>query len=155
MDKNYSPRKIAYIVSLFPKLSETFILNEVLELKKNGIQIEIFSLSNFTLSKKKEKTIHKDALPIVPYVHYPHNNLSGLLRRIAIIAHKPFLALWIVIRVIFHNIVYKGRPIKALHTIFNAFEFAFYIQNKNIKHIHACASSNWNSQKVYWEQKNC
>ena len=36
--------KIAYIVKTFPKLSETFILNEILGLEKLGMEIEIFSL---------------------------------------------------------------------------------------------------------------
>jgi glycosyltransferase involved in cell wall biosynthesis len=36
--------KIAYLLKTYPKLSETFILNEILGLEKLGIDIEIFSL---------------------------------------------------------------------------------------------------------------
>lgn len=36
--------KVAYLLKTFPRLSETFILNEILGLEKLGIQLEIFSL---------------------------------------------------------------------------------------------------------------
>jgi glycosyltransferase involved in cell wall biosynthesis len=36
--------KIAYLLKTFPKLSETFILNEILELERQGLELHIFSL---------------------------------------------------------------------------------------------------------------
>ena len=36
--------KVAYLLKTFPKLSETFILNEVLELERQGLPLHIFSL---------------------------------------------------------------------------------------------------------------
>lgn len=36
--------KIAYVLSAFPSLSETFILQEMLELERQGLQLRIFSL---------------------------------------------------------------------------------------------------------------
>lgn len=36
--------KIAYLLKTFPKLSETFILNEILGLQRAGIEIQIFSI---------------------------------------------------------------------------------------------------------------
>jgi glycosyltransferase involved in cell wall biosynthesis len=36
--------KIAYLLKTFPKLSETFILNEILELERQGVDLHIFSL---------------------------------------------------------------------------------------------------------------
>jgi glycosyltransferase involved in cell wall biosynthesis len=36
--------RIAYLVKTFPRLSETFILNEVLELERQGLALEIFSI---------------------------------------------------------------------------------------------------------------
>lgn len=37
---------IGFLVKTFPKLSETFILNEILELERQGIDLHIFSLRN-------------------------------------------------------------------------------------------------------------
>ena len=36
--------KIGYVLKVFPRLSETFVLNEILELERQGAAIEIFSL---------------------------------------------------------------------------------------------------------------
>ena len=36
--------RIGYVVKRFPRLSETFIQNELLELERQGVQLEIFSL---------------------------------------------------------------------------------------------------------------
>jgi len=38
-------KKILYVLDIFPKLSETFVLNEMVELTKRGHEIKIFSLS--------------------------------------------------------------------------------------------------------------
>lgn len=37
--------KIGYVLKRFPNLSQTFILNEILELERQGLQVEIISLS--------------------------------------------------------------------------------------------------------------
>ena len=36
--------KIAYVLEIFPKLSESFIVNEIVELLKNGHDVRIFSM---------------------------------------------------------------------------------------------------------------
>ena len=46
--KGPSPPKIGYVLKRFPRISETFILNEVLELERQGDPIEILSLSEPT-----------------------------------------------------------------------------------------------------------
>ncbi len=39
-----SSLKVGYVLKVFPRLSETFILNEILELERQGVEVEIFSL---------------------------------------------------------------------------------------------------------------
>ena len=36
--------RVGYVLKRFPRLSETFILNEILELERQGVEVEIFSL---------------------------------------------------------------------------------------------------------------
>lgn len=36
--------RVAYVLKMFPRLSETFILNELLELERRGVELSIFSL---------------------------------------------------------------------------------------------------------------
>ena len=39
-----SPPKVGYVLKRFPRLTETFILNEILELERQGIEVTVFSL---------------------------------------------------------------------------------------------------------------
>ncbi len=38
------PARVGYVLKRFPRLSETFILNEILELERQGVTVEVFSL---------------------------------------------------------------------------------------------------------------
>lgn len=65
-------RKIAYALNAFPRLSETFILNEIWELKKRGISI--FPIAMY---RSKEKVVHAKAEAIAREVVYL-NELSKM-----------------------------------------------------------------------------
>lgn len=39
-----TPRRIGYVINVFPKLSETFIMNELAELQRRGVAVRILSL---------------------------------------------------------------------------------------------------------------
>src|SRR5438105_3005309 len=43
---NEAPAAVGYVIKMFPRLSETFILNEVLELERQGLKLHIFSLKS-------------------------------------------------------------------------------------------------------------
>ena len=38
------PLRVGYVLKMFPRLSETFVLNEILELERRGVELTIFSL---------------------------------------------------------------------------------------------------------------
>ena len=63
--------KVAYIMSRFPKLTETFILYEIIALEKQGIKVEIFPLL-----REQAKTIHKEAQELTERAHF-HPFISG------------------------------------------------------------------------------
>ena len=42
--RSAQPAPVGYVLKMFPRLSETFILNEVLELEQQGLALRIFSL---------------------------------------------------------------------------------------------------------------
>ena len=58
-------KKIAYLMSRFPKISETFILYEILELQRLGMQIEIFPLL-----RESAPVMHSEARALVERAHY-------------------------------------------------------------------------------------
>src|SRR5512138_92278 len=39
-----SPMNVGYVLKMYPRFSETFVLNEILELERQGVQVRIFSL---------------------------------------------------------------------------------------------------------------
>lgn len=57
--------KIAYVVKMFPRLSETFILNEMLELERQGIEITVFSIK-----KPNEGKFHPQLSDLKAQVFY-------------------------------------------------------------------------------------
>lgn len=48
-------QKVAYLLKRFPRLSETFILHEILELERQGVGLRLYSILD-----SKEKIVHAD-----------------------------------------------------------------------------------------------
>src|SRR5579859_259263 len=63
--------KIAYLLKTFPKLSETFILNEILELERQGMELHIFSLREPSETKVHGAVAQVRAgVTYIPYIQY-------------------------------------------------------------------------------------
>lgn len=65
MSSDHSTLRVGYIVKMFPRLSETFILNEILELERRGVEVTIFSLR-----KPNEGRFHPQLSDLKAQVHY-------------------------------------------------------------------------------------
>ena len=68
--------KIAYLLKTFPKLSETFILNEILELERQSVKLHIFSLR-----EPSEAKMHAEVAEVkagITYLRYvqPQSSLD-------------------------------------------------------------------------------
>ena len=69
-------RRIVVLVKRFPRLSETFILNEFLELRRHGLPVELFAIMD-----PRERRSQPEALALVPQVTYLQaESLRGELR---------------------------------------------------------------------------
>ena len=44
MPRDHAPERIGYVVKMYPRFSETFIVTEILELERQGLDLTIFSL---------------------------------------------------------------------------------------------------------------
>jgi glycosyltransferase involved in cell wall biosynthesis/peptidoglycan/xylan/chitin deacetylase (PgdA/CDA1 family) len=51
---------VAYVMSRFPKISETFILTEILALERRGVRVEVYPLM-----RESEPLTHPEAAPVV------------------------------------------------------------------------------------------
>ena len=57
--------KVAYVMSRFPKLSETFVLNEMVALEKQGVTVELYPLL-----RERGDLVQDGSLPFVARAHY-------------------------------------------------------------------------------------
>ena len=65
MVKSRSNKQIGYLLRSYPRLSQTFILNEILALEKIGVSIQIFALTN-----PYEKVVQMQVDQVQAPVHY-------------------------------------------------------------------------------------
>lgn len=74
-------QRLAYLVKRFPRLSETFVLNEFLELRRHGRDLALYALLD-----PRENIVHPEAQELVPEVCYL--NVSG----------RPWRSRWRLLR---------------------------------------------------------
>jgi glycosyltransferase involved in cell wall biosynthesis len=87
-----STGKVAYVMSRFPKLTETFVLNEIRAVEQLGVETEIYPLL-----RERQAVVHQEAAPLVDRAHFQRMvsipvvtaNLTTLLRRPA-----AYISLW-------------------------------------------------------------
>jgi glycosyltransferase involved in cell wall biosynthesis len=65
MGESSSNKQIGYLLRSYPRLSQTFILNEILALEQIGVPIQIFALTN-----PREKIVQRQVNQIRAPVHY-------------------------------------------------------------------------------------
>ncbi len=77
--------KVAYIMSRFPKLTETFILYEMLAMEKEGVQVEVYPLL-----REQTEVMHPEAIPFVETAHFqPFFSLEILRANLHFLRRNP------------------------------------------------------------------
>jgi len=77
--------KVAYLVSRFPKLTETFVLNEILAVEKQGVAVELYPLL-----RERTNKMHPAAVSWVRLAHYtPFFSLAILRSNLRFLLLKP------------------------------------------------------------------
>ena len=150
--------KVAYIVSRFPKITETFILYEILALEKQGIQVEIYPLlrarntathpEGASMLKKlveraraqKENPVimHPEAVPLVERANY-HSFLSWPILRahLSYLRRRPGAYLGTLLALLRANFGSMNYFIGALGIFPKSLYFAKLMEAAGITHIHA------------------
>lgn len=86
------PVRVAYIMSRFPKLTETFILYEMLAVEATGVTVEVFPLL-----RERQSATHPEAEALVRRAHYhPFISLPILRSHMHFLRRTPrtYLRLW-------------------------------------------------------------
>lgn len=70
--------RVGYVLKVFPRISETFVLNEILELERQGVEVEIFSLN-----PPSDPRFHSRLGRLQAKVHYlPRPDSSEMWRKL-------------------------------------------------------------------------
>ncbi|MCH8327048.1 MAG: glycosyltransferase family 4 protein [Candidatus Marinimicrobia bacterium] len=123
--------KIAYIISLFPCWSETFIMRELAELSRRGHPAQIYSLKTAS-----EKTVHSEAEQLLSGVCYP-NLTASLASTLRVLVQQPSTVMRIVLDLIAGGYRYPLMLAKTLAMLPVIFAYAESLKSKGIEHIHA------------------
>ena len=128
-----SKPRVAYLMSRFPKLTETFILFEIQALEEQGIAVEIYPLW-----RERTTVMHKEAVAYVARAHF-RRLLSGqvLLANLKCLWNSPakyLAALWIGLQANWGSLRYLLGFIASFP---KAVSFAEDMQKSQIRHVHA------------------
>lgn len=89
--------KVAYIMSRFPKLTETFILFEMVAMVEQGVSLELYPLL-----RERTEVMHPEAEPFVEKAHYtPFLSLPILWANLNYLLRKPRVylsTLWDIVK---------------------------------------------------------
>jgi len=124
--------KVAYVVSLFPKVSETFILRELVELDRRGYDLVILSLK-----KDREPIEHREAGRFVPKTLYPSGGLSLAGSFLGELLRHPMAVTATIARVVTAHLSEPAVLVKSLATLVVSLGFARRVRALGIRHIHA------------------
>lgn len=123
--------KIGYVVSLFPCWSEVFILNEIVELEKRGLDITIFSIR-----RELEGFIQEKAKPFLEKTKYIY--LPGMILSLFFwCLRKPWVIFSLAKMVLRPKYATKQKLSKNIWCVFLGCYFAQIALRQNIEHIHA------------------
>lgn len=123
--------KVAYIMSRFPGLSETFILREMCELERIG-----WHLSLYPLIFKEETVIHEEAKSWMGRAENPLF-YEILKENIKLMFSRPWLYFSIMFRVIINNLKSPKFLSRAIIVFPKAVWMSKKMVEENIEHIHS------------------
>ena len=127
------PLRLAYLMSRFPKATETFILNEILELRRRGHHVEIFPLV-----REREAVVQPEAAQLVAEMHdlrpWSRSVLAAQaywLRR----APRRYLATWA--RAIAGNVRSPRFLVRVFAVVPAGAAIARSVVERDLDHVHA------------------
>ena len=128
-----TPGRVGYLMSWYPVVTETFILHEMLELRRLGVDLEIFPLFGAGQDVK-----HPGSEQLQQRVHY-HRGLSAelVLSQLHWLVRRPraYLGTWA--RALAGNAGSPRSLAKALVTVPRAAVIARRMQARGVRHVHA------------------
>lgn len=125
--------KIAYMMSRFPKISETFILYEILEQQRLGNTVEVYPLL-----REHQPVTHPEAERLVERAHFhPFISLPIIGANLHFLMRQPVTYLKALFEVLSGTFGSTNFFWGALAYFPKSVRFAYEMQQQGIEHIHA------------------
>jgi colanic acid/amylovoran biosynthesis glycosyltransferase len=125
--------RIAYIMSRFPHLPETFILREMNEMEAQGCQVELYPLVS-----QGQPVVHEAARPWLGRAHrFPLISRPVITTNWRTLWRRPLLYLTLWLRLVRENGRSPGFLGRALYLFPKAVAAAAQMQTEQVDHIHA------------------
>jgi glycosyltransferase involved in cell wall biosynthesis len=125
--------KIAYTMSRFPKLTETFILYEILALEAQGVEVEVYPLL-----RERQPVEHHEAERLTRRAHYhPFVSLPILWANLFYVLKKPRTYLSMIGEVLAGTRRSRNFLVGALGIIPKSVRFAYEMERSGVDHLHA------------------
>lgn len=130
-----SKLKIVYILSVFPAFTETFIIREIREIRRRGIDVQVFSLKN----PRRSKSSHYEASELYDITHYVpyvfsleiYKSLFYFLRT------KPICTLKTFGMIVKNNLKNPSILAKSIAIVPKAIAIAKTVMDGDVRSIHA------------------
>ncbi len=116
MKESSNKLKIAFVLGVFPAISETFIINQITDLKDKGIDVEIFSLKKGSQESISERYYKYNISTKTYYLNMPKNWFKRIFFAIPKIIHLIFLRPFVLFKVF--NIKKYGQNAWSLKLLF-------------------------------------
>lgn len=120
-------------MSRFPKLTETFVLDEILELERRGVVVEVFPLW-----REPARVVHPEARPVVARAHFTPTLDGAILRdNLYYLRREPLLYLKALAALLRGNRKSLRFLVAALAIFPKACHFARRMSALGVRHVHA------------------
>lgn len=123
---------VAYLLKRFPRMSETFILHEMLALESQGVQLHVYSMMN-----PCEAIVHEDVARLQATVTYvPETTWTGILTMLWALLYRLLVSPRSTIAAIRFVFQKDNVPVNLKHLLRAAW-LSSQLEAKNITHLHA------------------
>jgi glycosyltransferase involved in cell wall biosynthesis len=129
-----SAPRVAYLVKRFPRLSESFVLNEILELRRQGLDVVVYALMD-----PHEKLVSPEAERLRPEVVYLHDgvNQAGSWGRLATGAIAQIVRQPLGAGRLAWGLLSVHRSAPSLRHAVEALWLARHLRRRGVTHLHA------------------
>jgi glycosyltransferase involved in cell wall biosynthesis len=131
--KKIDSMKVAYIMSRFPKIQETFILYEILAVEKQGLRVEVYPLL-----REYQPFVHPEAEKMSQRAHFcSFISLPALKANWHFLWHHPWKYLKVLVEVLRGTFGSANFFFGAIGIFPKAVRFAYEMAADGIEHVHA------------------